>query len=167
MPLWNFKGGDFEPVESSSCMKSMGRGLAARLNDPCDGGSWPSCVVCGCQFYVVLYRSSSHPQSSVSFHKNRDLSQKQSPKRASIPWSAKTSKTQMPLVRAPCRMPHSHSSFLLMQPFREEIERFASCPLHYTTTPAVIDAQHQFDASVAGSPLASKCEICSRSFSGK
>ncbi len=41
------------------------------LSDPCDGEFSPSCVACGYRFYVVLYQSSSLPQSSVSFLKGQ------------------------------------------------------------------------------------------------
>ena len=58
MPLWILISG----------FRSRTSG-AARLSDPCDGESSPSCVACGYQFYVVLYQSSSLPQSSVSFLK--------------------------------------------------------------------------------------------------
>ena len=68
--------------------------LAAWLSDPCDGESSPSCVACGCRFYVVLYQSSSLPQSSVSFLKSSRSRGKTSPKRASIATPMKTIKGQ-------------------------------------------------------------------------
>ena len=83
MPLWDLWR-----------LRSNANGQAARLSDPCDGESSPSYVACGYRFYVVLYQSSSLPQSSVSFLKGQWFRGKSSPKRASIATPVETIKCQ-------------------------------------------------------------------------